>query len=224
MQHGNFVEQVEIIEDYPSRISAMLLNGLIDLGLVPIAVLPKLKTPRIITDYCIGANGDVASVALFSEKPLHEIKTILLDYQSETSVSLCKILCKHFWKINPSFESTNGDFSKDIKGDKAAVLIGDRALLQLNKSAFVYDLSGQWKTFTGLPFVFAAWVTNKEIDEAFINSFNEANKYGLENIERVISQQKFMDYDLKSYYTKNISYILDEEKQKGMNLFLELLQ
>ena len=30
-------------------------------------------------------------------------------------------------------------------------------------------------------------------------------------------------YDLKTYYTTNISYALDEQKQKGMQLFLQYL-
>ena len=34
---------------------------------------------------CIGSDGEVASVGLFSEAALHEIETVLLDYQSRTS-------------------------------------------------------------------------------------------------------------------------------------------
>ncbi|MEP7319377.1 MAG: MqnA/MqnD/SBP family protein, partial [Panacibacter sp.] len=93
------MEQIELVEDYPSNIAAMLVEGTIDMGLVPVAVIPRLKEWHIITDYCIGADGDVASVCLFSEVPMEKIEKVLLDYQSKTSVNLAKILLKAYWKI-----------------------------------------------------------------------------------------------------------------------------
>ena len=217
------LNQLIITEDYPSKISEMLLNGSIDIGLVPVAILPKLKEYFIISNYCIGADGDVASVCLFSEVPLHKIKTVLLDYQSKTSVALCKILMRDYWKINPAFENTNAAFSSSITGTTAGVIIGDRALQQTHISKYVYDLSGAWKSFTGLPFVFAVWASNKKIDPSFITLFNECNKYGIENLDEVIKHENISFYDLHYYYTKNISYLFNDEKKKGMNLFLEML-
>lgn len=223
-QGEKLLNKIIITEDYPSRISAMLLDGSIDIGLVPVAILPKLKEYFIVSDYCIGACGDVASVCLFSDVPLHEIKTVLMDYQSETSVALCKILMKGYWNINPSIENTNNEFGERITGTTAAIMIGDRALMQRSISKYVYDLAGNWKSFTGLPFVFAAWVANKKIDPAFIFLFNECNKFGIENIDEVIKQENFPLYNLHTYYTKNISYLLDDEKKKGMDLFLKMME
>jgi chorismate dehydratase len=62
-------EQIELIGDYPSRLADMLINDEIDVGLIPVAVLPQLPSYHIISDYCIGAEGEIASVALFSEVP-----------------------------------------------------------------------------------------------------------------------------------------------------------
>ena len=90
------MQQIELIEEYPSKIADKLISGMIDIGLVPVSIIPKLDEAHIVTDFCIGANGDVASVCLFSEVPLIEIKTVLLDYQSCTSVALIKILLKEF--------------------------------------------------------------------------------------------------------------------------------
>ncbi len=85
------MQQVELIEEYPSKIAGMLVDGSIDVGLVPVAVIPKLNEWHIISDYCIGAETNVASVCLFSEVPVEEVETVLLDYQSRTSVNLCKV-------------------------------------------------------------------------------------------------------------------------------------
>lgn len=68
----------------------MLLNNEIDLGLIPVAVIPDLPSCHIIGEHCIGAEGEIASVALFSEVPMAEVETIYLDYQSRTSVELLK--------------------------------------------------------------------------------------------------------------------------------------
>ena len=80
------------------------------------------------------------------------------------------------------------------------------------------------EAFAQLPFVFAAWISNKKLPEDFIKLFNQKNGEGLKNIEAVIRENECDYYDLHTYYTKNISYELTREKIKGMNLFLELVQ
>jgi chorismate dehydratase len=217
-------EQIELIKDYPSNIAAQLLEGTIDVGLVPVTVIPKMKEYYIISDYCIGAEGDVASVCLFSDVVLDEVEKILLDYQSRTSVALCKVLLKNYWKKNIVLEDAKQDFSEEIKGTTAGVLIGDRALKQRKGSKYIYDLGGEWKQFTRLPFVFAAWISNKKLPEDFIYLFNEKNSEGLKAINAVIKENEFAEYNLRTYYTRNISYTLTAEKLKGMYLFLELMQ
>ncbi len=96
IEKGMIKDEAELVIDYPSKIAAMLLNDEIDVGLVPVAILPKMKEHYIISDYCIGSVGAVASVCLFSEVPLHEMKMVLLDYQSRTSVALLKVLIKEY--------------------------------------------------------------------------------------------------------------------------------
>lgn len=217
------MNNIELITDYPSAIANMLIEDKIDIGLVPVAVLLKLKTHFIVGDYCIGAEGDVASVCLFSDVPLQEIETILLDYQSRTSVNLCKVLLKNYWNINPQLQDAKEDFRDYIKATTAGVVIGDRALEQRHQSKYSYDLAGAWKTFTGLPFVFAAWIANKQLPVAFCNEFNKANGIGLQHLDEVIKENPFAAYSLETYYTKNISYQLTDDKRKGLRLFLELL-
>ncbi len=91
-KHGLKIHGMEIVEAYPAKIASMLLNDEIDVGLVPVAIIPKLKEHYIISDYCIGAEQAVASVCLFSEVPIEKIEKIILDYQSRTSVALARVL------------------------------------------------------------------------------------------------------------------------------------
>ena len=219
-ENGEMKDEVDLVLAYPSKIATMLANDEIDVGLVPVAVIPKLNEHYIISDYCIGSDGEVGSVCLFSEVPLEKIENILLDYQSITSVELLKILIKQHWKIEPVFILTSEDYRKDIKGTTAGLVIGDRALEQRKISKYFYDLGAAWKKFTGLPFVFAAWVSNKKLDESFINRFNKANVTGLQQIDKVITENTYDFFDLKKYYTSYINYSLDEKAKKGLQLFL----
>ena len=152
-----------------------------------------------------------------------KLKRVLTRLSKLDIVHLCKILLKHFWKISPSLEETKENYLHCIKGTTAGVVIGDRALAQRKISPYIYDLAGAWKAMTGLPFVFAAWIANKKLPEDFIQQFNEANAIGLKNIDKVIEENWHDVYDLKKYYTENISYTLDKEKLKGMKKFLEML-
>jgi chorismate dehydratase len=223
-ENGMMRENMDLIIDFPSRIARMLLKDEIDIGLIPVAVIPEMKDHYIISDYCIGSDGEVASVCLFSEVPLNKIKTILLDYQSRTSVALLKILLKDYWKINVVFENTYGDYQSKISGTTAGLVIGDRALMQRKVSPYIFDLGAEWKNFTGLPFVFAAWVSNKKLDEKFVEEFNEANKFGLNHLKDVVKENSFAIFDLHHYYTNCINFDLDKNKKKGFELFLKMIE
>lgn len=223
-EQGMMKDEIELIIDYPANIAAALLNDEIDIGLVPVAILPEMKEYYIVGDHCIGSEGEVVSVCLFSEVPLAQIETVLLDYQSRTSVKLAQVLMKEFWKINPIIKNAGHDFRSEIKGTTAAVVIGDRALEQRQISAYQYDLGLAWKQYTGLPFVFAAWISNKPLSEAFVKEFNKANDFSLQHIDDVVRLNPYPPFDLKKYYKEYISYNLTDEKREGLMEFLKKIQ
>jgi chorismate dehydratase len=223
IQNSPVINEISLIEDYPAKISDKLLSNEIDIGLVPVALIPEMKEYHINTDYCIASDGPVASVCLFSEVPVEEIKTVLLDYQSRTSVLLVELLFEKYWKQKPVFENASPDFLNQIDGATAAVVIGDRALRLRSDSAYVYDLGEAWKNMTGLPFVFAAWISNKVLEKSWVDRFNQANSFGVQNIPLVLEQITDHFFDFKKYYSHHLNYLLDENKMKGLNLFLKML-
>lgn len=224
IEKGLVKNEADLIIDYPSKIASMLLENQIDVGLVPVAIIPQMQEYHIISDYCIGSIGEVASVCLFSEVALHKIEKVLLDYQSRTSVALLKILIEEFWKIEVEFEDTSNGYQSQISGTTAGLVIGDRALQQRKVSSFIYDLGREWYKFTGLSFVFAAWISNKKLDADFIKYFNEANAFGLNRIDEVVAENPYSIFDLRYYYSDCISFRLDESKKRGLQLFLQKLQ
>lgn len=214
---------IELIIDYPASIAEMLQKDEIDMGLVPVAIIPSLGESYINGNYCIGSNGNVASVCLFSEVPIERVERVMLDYQSRTSVQLAKILLKEYWKVNPELVNAGRDFRDHIKGTTAGVVIGDRALEQRQQSAYVYDLAEGWLALTGLPFVFAAWISNKKLDPGFISAFDEANRQGLLHIDEVVAENPYPIFNLHDYFTKHLDYHLDEPKRRGLATFLSYL-
>ncbi|MEP7110937.1 MAG: menaquinone biosynthesis protein, partial [Ferruginibacter sp.] len=222
-EKGMMKDRVELVIDYPAHIATKLMNDEIDIGLIPVAIIPELKEYHIISDFCISCDGSVGSVCLFSNVPLHEVETILLDYQSRTSVALLKILLMNHWGISPRLlEGTEG-YESTISGTTAGLVIGDRALLQRLQSIYIYDLGLAWKEMTGLPFVFAAWVSNKQLTPEFIVSFNDANKFGLTEIDSVVSENPYAAYNLHKYYTENIKYKPKFDKLEVIRVFLNKL-
>ncbi len=216
--------RIELLEDTPARLADMLLKGEIDLGLVPVATIPLLPEAHITGNYCIGTEGEVASVCLFSEVPLEQIETVYLDYQSRSSVALLKWIMQEYWGISPALvEAEDEDFRKKIKGTTAGLVIGDRAFEQRKVSTFIYDLGSEWKKITGLPFVFAAWVSVKPLPPDFIQAFDEANALGVNALDDLLKDISYELYDLRKYYTIHISYPLNEAKRRGMDKFLQLI-
>jgi len=224
IQHSAIMDSIRLTIDYPAKIASLLLNGSIDIGLVPVSIIPQMKGYHVNTDYCIGSDGPVASVCLFSEVPVDKVERVLLDYQSRTSVELARILLREYWRVSPELVEAKTDFREQIKGTTAAVVIGDRALEQRRISSHSYDLGEAWKLHTGLPFVFAAWISNKKLDDSFAKQFNEANRFGLDNLPLVIAALTPAVFDLNTYYTRYISYSLDEAKKQGLELFIQKLQ
>jgi chorismate dehydratase len=224
IQRSTVLGEIELVIDYPSRIAEMLLRDEIDMGLVPVAVIPEMREFYLNGDYCIGSDGPVASVCLFSEVPMEKVTAVMLDYQSRTSVQLARVLLKEYWKTDPLLLDAGPDFRQQIRGTTAGVVIGDRALEQRKISPFVYDLGEGWKQLTGLPFVFAAWISNKPLDAAFMERFNAAMRQGLERIDEVIAENPYSIFDLREYFTKRLDYRLDGSKRRGLDRFIRYLR
>ncbi|MGF7231253.1 menaquinone biosynthetic enzyme MqnA/MqnD family protein [Arachidicoccus sp.] len=221
------MQQMDLIEDYPSKIGQMLVDNEVDMGLIPVAFILQMSEWHIYSDYCIGSVGPVETVCLFSDVPIEKIEKVLLDYQSFSSVNLCKVLLKNYWKKEVVFEEASDNYIDEIGGTTAGVIIGDRVFEQkavVDPKKYIYDLADEWTIFTGLPFLMAAWIANKVLPQDFIEKFNVANKMGLDNLDMVIAENPYPTYDLYKYFTQDISFTVDEKKLQAMELFLKLMK
>jgi chorismate dehydratase len=229
LSESGFDTKAIIETDHPADCAAKLITGKADIGLIPVAAIPLMKESHIISDYCIGANGKVRTVQLMSNTDFKDISKVYLDYRSRTSVNLVKVLAKHKWRRDLEWVDTWEDFDFVSRSDReAVVLVGDQCYEYEKCFGFKFDLAEEWKEFSGLPFVFACWVSNKPINREFIIEFNNALKTGIENIDLVVkrfgSSGTIRGPELKKYLETNIDFYLDDEKRQGMDLFLKLLK
>jgi len=228
LTESGFDKKVILETDHPADCAAKLINGKADIGLIPVASLPQLKEYYIISDYCIGSNGNVRTVLLLSNCHFEEIETIYLDYRSRSSVILSKVLAKNFWSREFRWMNTSRGFDfRNIGLKEAVVLIGDQCFEYEKSFRFKIDLASEWKEFSGLPFVFACWTANRIIEKDFIAEFNQALNLGVSSIDKVVlrfgNTGTITGEFLQRYLTENIDYNLNEEKKKGLDLFLELM-
>lgn len=208
--------------DVPAECARKLRDDEVDIGLIPIATIPEIPNANIISDYCISAFGEVNSVFLFSNTPVQNLKKIYLDNHSRTSNKLCQLLVEKHWKIELEWLNRETDYI-DIKDSEAFVLIGDRTFDLIGKYKYQYDLAEEWRVYNGLPFVFAAWVANKEIDQHFIEKFNHALSNGQLKIDEVIAENLIENFDVEDYLKNKIQYKLNDEKHQAIQLFLNSL-
>jgi chorismate dehydratase len=218
---SDLADHIELSLDIPAQCAQKLLRGEADIALTPVAIIPELPQAWVVSDYCIGAAGAVRTVCLFSEKPLPEIRRLYLDFHSRTSVALVQLLCRDYWGIRPEFVPATAGFEQYIGGDTAGLIIGDRAIGRERQFAYTYDLGEAWTAWTGLPFVFAAWISTRPLPEALLTRFNTALRIGMEHLPELIKILPTMpDFDLEEYFRHHISYDLDAQKWAALHRFL----
>lgn len=210
--------------DTPAGSANKMISGDVDIALAPVIILNQLPHLKVISDYCIGAVSPVRTVCLFSTVPIREIKKLYVDNHSRTSVKLLEILMLRYWNIQGAFheESVYPDM---LKEGEAALVIGDKAFYWHGRFPYTYDLAEAWIEFTGLPFVFAGWMIPHAIPDSLTEQLNAAIAYGLKHIEQVaeeVGKEGMGKEVLMDYYTRHISFYLDEAKREGMATYLNM--
>lgn len=219
IERSAVIDQIDLSLDIPLDCASKLINNQVDIGLIPVAAIPFVPNANMVADYCIGSVGAVNSVFIFSDVPAAEIKTVKLDPQSRTSNNLAKVLLKFHFKVEVDFYTDT-----DIQTD-AIVLIGDRTFGKQDDFAYAYDMGAEWMKFTGLPFVYAAWVANKTIPDRFVSDFNEALKFGLAHRAELLKElPAHPQIDLTDYLMHKLDFELTAEKRRALDLFLSYIK
>jgi chorismate dehydratase len=176
-------EDVALRFDPPSVCATLLASGAIDLGTIPSIAYPDRPGDRVVPGLCIGSDGAVASVAIFTRVPVPRLRSIALDTSSRTSAALTRILCRRVFDIEPEFVSHPPDLPAMLAASDAALVIGDAALFADSDAvgAEKIDLGLVWTELTGLPFVWAFWAGPDSRETArVVPLLHEAARQGMQ--------------------------------------------
>ena len=228
-----YLPGVVISEWLPSTMRQQLFERKLDLAMMPVAELMALPQGKIVSNCCIACNGAVRSVLLFSRKPIEQIRTIALDTASRSSVKICEVMLRHFYDIQPEKHRLEADHSPDDCQTDAFLIIGDRALAYRPADCweYRYDIGELWKSKTGLPLVFAAWIgCSQQSGEPPIVSVLEASRdQGLLHLETILDAKERQGIalplgreEILDYYRHAVVYTMGEPEREGLRCFFEL--
>ena len=211
----------------PSLLTERLLSGAVDVALAPVATLGLGERFEVVRGVCIGSDGPVASVLVVGEARLEDMELLLLDTTSRTSVVLAQLIAERL-RSGRSLEVAAADHAQiesRVRGRVGAVVIGDHALSLRGQYPYELDLGEAWTAWTGLPFVFAAWIARQGATAAATcESLRSSLRYGLSarrEIAHMWAAQAGGDpVFFERYLTENVRYELDERFEAGLREFL----
>jgi chorismate dehydratase len=189
---------------------------------------------RIVPDLAIASRGAVASVAMYTTRPMSDVRSIAMDTSSRTSVALVRVLCARQFRIAPRIESRGPDPVDMLAHCDAALIIGDNALfltpatdgrlVGINDRVEKIDLGEAWYRLTGLPFVYAFWSGRPEaIEAADIEALQRARDLGVARPDELAREYLADRPDRQplgaAYLRDNIKYYLGEEEREGLEMF-----
>ena len=218
---------LKLLLDVPSKCAQYFKDGEADLALVPIGVLPELHDYEICLDYCIGCDGPVRTVGLFSNSPVSSWHTVYLDEHSRTSRVLSQIILEEEYQLQPTYKNQRISQLDQLGDGEAVLMIGDKVFREGNKYDVAIDLGAAWKEATNLPFVFALWVKKKSV---LINEMvlNQALSNGMEKIPALIKAHApssiLSEEEVDAYINKNLKYQLFPPYKAAVELFLKKMK
>lgn len=220
--------------DIPSECARRLHAGEIDLGLIPSIEYLRGGPYCIAPDLAIASHGAVASVAIYTTRPMGDVTSIAMDTSSRTSVALVRVLCARQFRIAPRIESRGPDLVDMLSRCDAALIIGDNALFLTPSadggipgvSARVekIDLGHAWRQLTGLPFVYAFWAGRPDaIGSPDVAVLQRARDEGIRRPDELAREYLADRPDRQTlgaaYLRDNIQYHLGGEEQAGLETF-----
>ena len=214
--------------DIPSTCAALLHDAAIDVGLIPSIEYLQRPDYQIVPGVAVASRGEVASVALFTARPIHDVRSIALDTSSRTSAALLRVLCARRFRIEPRWQAAAPELETMRRMADAALLIGDSALFADYTAAGLekIDLGIEWAAMTGLPFVWACWVGRAgAVAPDAVRALQAARDAGLAALPAIAREFAGPD-DQKaafvySYLRDNIQYSLGPDELNGLRRFYD---
>jgi chorismate dehydratase len=236
------IERLRTVAGVPSEMNRALAADEIDCSNVSsIAFGTHVDEWVLLPGLSVAAHGRVESVVLFSwhtDWRALDGKSVAVTSDSATSVELVRVLCERRYGVSPQLHTTAPDLDNMLRDHDAALLIGDRALLEFHTrrrvggrgQPFAFDLAAEWGAWTGLPFVFAVWAARGDrlqhvCDAGLVDLLHDSTRRGLAHLE-AISREYATRLELPPRvcldYLRLLDYQLTPQDLLGLRTFLEM--
>ncbi|MCS6862813.1 MAG: menaquinone biosynthesis protein [Abditibacteriales bacterium] len=224
-------EQFTCVVKPPSQLVPLLEAGAVDAAQIPIVGYLRGVGEALVPDCAIACDGAVRSVKLFARVPLRQIKRVAVDASSNTSVALLRIVLADRYGLEPEFVAHTPSLDEMLAQHDAALLIGDACMEQEPSNvAEALDLGAEWKALTGLPFVFAAWVTRRGLENAtaLASALIAAKREGLRRLDWIartaLDGTTLPVEEIKRYLMENVTFDFTYRHLQGLREFARRCQ
>ncbi|HEY6194501.1 MAG TPA: menaquinone biosynthesis protein [Candidatus Eisenbacteria bacterium] len=206
--------------------------GSVDLGLMATGDFLRLRDRfELLSPMGVAARGPVQSVLLFSRRPASALGGALISVTPETSTSIR--LLKLLLDVRRGLPGIRYVRGLEPAQADALLLIGDQAMRTRNRppEGFVhtFDLGADWLEWTGLPFVYAAWVVRSALEpglktelRAFLEASLAAGLASLPEVARRETGPGWSQAEMEGYL-RRFHYRFGPEDLQGLERFESLL-
>ena len=177
------------------------------------------RSTRLSIDVAIASDGPVFSVILAHRGSIEQLREVVVDPASGTSIRLLRCLLGARG-MTAEFVSEG-----DISAERGLLLIGDQAIQFRRRSEGRYrflDLGAEWKKVTGKPFVYALWLIHPDYAEKPIiaHALRSLGQNNIENLDALIAAQPESDRAFCEFYFREcLRFAFGEEEKEGFQLF-----
>jgi len=214
---------VKLLLDVPSRLLELLRTNQADVALLPVIDYQRLDNLTMIPAGGIGSDGPTLTVRIFSRVPIAQIKSLACDPDSHTSVALARIILARRHDLRPEFTDL-ARASDDPT--QARLLIGDKVVCEGPRGyPHQLDLGDEWKSLTGLPFVFATWMARSNVPDLpqLHDLLAAAKRRGLAELNAIIRDhgvpRGWPAPLAHAYLTRHLAFDIGEREIESIRLF-----
>ena len=225
-------EGIELIPKVPSELIALVEQGDVDFALSSsIDYQQSSCDVSVLPVSALSSNGETLTVKVCSRTPLEDINEVHCDIDSHTSVVLLQII------LQKQFGSSVRVVPKDLRAMQsqpielpdAMLMIGDKVVANDFSESHPYeaDLGAAWKELTGLPFVFAVWLGQSQVQKnkvkqvaILIDRQLRCNKQRIEQVVAHNAKSRGWEASLaQTYLVSHMDYSWTSEHEQSLELF-----